>query len=62
MNYRVFNGLGRWVYGYLLGGASVLHNMLGLGQAMHVHVLGRHVQCINSYGIVMTVVLVVGIY
>ena len=44
------------------GGASVLHNMLGLGQAMHVHVLGRHVQCINSYGIVMTVVLVVGIY
>ena len=33
---------------------SSIHNMLGLSQAMHVHVLGRHVHCINHFIIVMS--------
>ena len=35
-----------------MGGPSI-HNMSGLSSAMHLHVLGRHVHCINHVGIVM---------
>ena len=31
-----------------------IHNMLGVSWAMHVHVLGRHVHCINHSRIVMS--------
>ena len=57
----VFDGFGMGVW--LSMEAPSIHNMLGLSWAMHVHVLGRHVHCINrdcdGLGLV---VLVVGIY
>ena len=34
-------------------GAPSIHNMLGLSQAMHVHVLGSHVHFIDHSKIVM---------
>ena len=43
-------GLGGWV---IYEGPSI-HNMSGLSGAIHVHVLGRHVHCINHYGFVMS--------
>ena len=35
-------------------GSPSIHNMLGLRLAMHVHVLGRHVHCINHSMIMMS--------
>ena len=45
-----FGGMGVWQS----MGAPSIHNMSSLSQVMHVHVLGRHVHHINSYGIVMS--------
>ena len=52
MNFMVFDGFGGWVYGYLWR-PLVYIICLGLSQAIHVHVVGRHVHCINHSRIVM---------
>jgi hypothetical protein len=45
-----FGGIGVW----LSMGAPRVHRVLDLNLAMHVHVLGEQVHCINHYGIVIS--------
>ena len=48
-------GLGGWGDGcVVIYEAPSRHSMSGLSWARHVHVLGRHVRCINHFGVVMS--------
>ena len=48
--YKLFVGMGVWLYME----TPNRQNMTGCSQAMHVHVKGRHVHCINHSRIVMS--------
>jgi hypothetical protein len=50
----VFDELGGGMVVWLFMGTTSIHTMPNLSQAMHVHVLGKHVHCINFPKIVIS--------